>query len=158
MIHDLPHQLPWFVVGPTLGLLIVGLYALTNKPLGASGAYVQSLNLVRHLPVSEPWRIWYFSGILAGAIAVSLVRGTPPLGWSYGALGHWLPLTVLIPLLLVAGTLVGYGARWMGGCTSGHGLCGTAILSPASFAATGTFFGTAVIVTAALHVVSGGAI
>ena len=158
MIHQLPHQLPWFLVGPSLGLLIVGLYALTNRPLGASGAYVQSLNLVRGLPVAEAWRVWYFAGIFAGAVAVSLIRGVPPLGWQYGALGHWLPLAALVPLLLVAGTLIGYGARWMGGCTSGHGLCGTSALSPGSLVATGTFFLTAVVFTAVLHVISGSAL
>ncbi len=34
-----------------------------------------------------------------------------------------------------------------GGCTSGHGICGTAQRSPASWAATATFVGTAVVVT-----------
>jgi uncharacterized membrane protein YedE/YeeE len=158
MLQQLPHQLPWFICGPAIGLLVVGLYALTNKPLGASGAYVQTLNLVRGAPVAEVWRAWYFVGIIAGAGAVSLVRGTPPIGWHYGALGHWLPLVAVMPLLFVAGTLVGYGARWMGGCTSGHGLCGSAALSPASFVATVTFVVTAIVVTALLHVVSGGAL
>lgn len=158
MLHQLPHQVPWYVCGPILGVLIVGLYALTNKPLGASGAYVQTLNLARGAAVAEAWRIWYFVGIFAGAAGVSLIRGAPPLGLQYGALGHWLPLPVLVPVLLVAGTLIGYGARWMGGCTSGHGLCGTAALSPGSFAATGAFFGTAIVITAILHVVSGGAL
>lgn len=156
MLHQLPHQAPWYLCGPLIGLLIVGLYALTNKPLGASGAYVQSLNLMRRAPVAEMWRVWYFVGIFTGAVLVSLVRGTSPIGWQYGALGHWLPLPALVLVLLGAGTLIGYGARWMGGCTSGHGLCGTSSLSPASFAATGTFFVTAIIVTAILHLISGG--
>lgn len=156
MIHQLPHQAPWFLCGPALGLLIVGLYALTNRPLGASGAYVQTLNVIRRAPVAEVWRIWYFGGIIAGAVLVSLVRGTAPLGWQYGAMGHWLPLTLLVPVLLGAGTLIGYGARWMGGCTSGHGLCGVSCLSAGSFAATGTFFGTAIVATFALHIISGG--
>jgi hypothetical protein len=156
MFVQLPHQLPWYLCGPILGLLIVGLYAVANKPLGASGAYVQTLNLVRGLPVAEVWRVWYFAGILVGAIGVSLVRGMPPIGWHYGALSNWLPLAALVPVLVGAGTLMGYGARWMGGCTSGHGLCGCSTLSPASLAATGTFFGTAIGVTFLLHVVSGG--
>ena len=158
MLDQLPHQLPWFICGPILGALIVGLYAVANKPLGASGAYVQSLQWVRRRTVVEDWRIWYFAGILAGAIVVSLVRGRPPIGWHYGALGAWVPVAALIPLLFGAGTLIGYGARLMGGCTSGHGLCGVSALSSASMVATGTFFATAVGFTAILHVVSGGAI
>jgi uncharacterized protein len=158
MIDQLPHQIPWYICGPALGVLVAGLYAVANKPLGASGAYVQTLNLIRREPVAEAWRAWYFVGILAGAVAFSLIRGTPPIGWHYGALGSWLPLAALVPLLFVAGSLIGYGARWMGGCTSGHGLCGTSSLNPPSFVATGTFVGTGIVATAILHVVTGGAI
>jgi uncharacterized membrane protein YedE/YeeE len=53
---------------------------------------------------------------------------------------------------------MGYGARWAGGCTSGHGLSGSSIVSPASLAAAATFMATAVVLTALLHVVSGGAL
>jgi hypothetical protein len=50
-------------------------------------------------------------------------------------------------VLLGAGVLVGYGAKLAGGCTSGNGLSGTAIFSPASLVATGTFFATAIVVS-----------
>jgi uncharacterized membrane protein YedE/YeeE len=158
MLHLLPTQLPWFLVGPGIGLLIAGLYAVANRPLGASGAYVQTMDLVRTGSADEPWRAWYFVGILGGAILVSLLRGSSALGTQYGALGRWLPLIVLVPVLFAAGTMMGYGARWMGGCTSGHGLCGTSTLSISSIAATVTFFATAVGATFVLHVVSGGAL
>jgi uncharacterized membrane protein YedE/YeeE len=42
-------------------------------------------------------------------------------------------------VLIVAGLLVGFGTRLGNGCTSGHGVCGLARLSPRSLAATGTF-------------------
>ena len=41
--------------------------------------------------------------------------------------------------IVIAGLLVGYGTRLGGGCTSGHGVCGLARLSPRSLAATLTF-------------------
>jgi uncharacterized membrane protein YedE/YeeE len=157
-MHLLPAQLPWYLVGPAIGLLIVGMYLLANRPLGASGAYVQTLQRVRGGVVTEDWRVWYFAGILLGGVAATLLRGMPALGLSYGALGNALPLAVLVPVLFAAGTAMGYGARWMGGCTSGHGLCGTAVRSPASFVAAGTFMATAVGLTFVLHVVSGGAV
>jgi uncharacterized membrane protein YedE/YeeE len=47
----------------------------------------------------------------------------------------------------VSGALIGYGARLAGGCTSGNGLSGNAALSPAALVATGTFFGTAIVVS-----------
>ena len=44
-----------------------------------------------------------------------------------------------VPLLIAAGLLVGFGTRLGNGCTSGHGVCGMARLSPRSIAATATF-------------------
>jgi len=47
-----------------------------------------------------------------------------------------------------AGLLVGFGTRLGGGCTSGHGVCGMARLSPRSIVATLIFMGTAMVVVA----------
>jgi uncharacterized membrane protein YedE/YeeE len=65
---------------------------------------------------------------------VGLVVGTA------GAAAFGLPVAVLRldfprPLLLLAGVLVGYGTALAGGCTSGHGICGLARLSPRSLVA-----------------------
>jgi uncharacterized membrane protein YedE/YeeE len=62
-------------------------------------------------------------------------------------------LSTNILLLATAGALVGFGARLGSGCTSGHGVCGLARLSPRSLAATATFMGAAfVTVFIARHV------
>ena len=74
----------------------------------------------------------------------------------YGTLGRQLPLGLLVVLLAGAGFIMGFGARWSGGCTSGHGLRGSASLSPASLAATGTFMATAIVITGIVHIVTGG--
>src|ERR1700677_2833700 len=66
-------------------------------------------------------------------------------------LGHSLPI-VQMPAsyvtIAVAGLLVGFGTRLSNGCTSGHGICGIARLSPRSIAATGIFMVAAIIVVA----------
>ncbi len=49
------------------------------------------------------------------------------------------------PLLILAGLLVGFGARLGSGCTSGHGVCGIGRGSPCSLAATGIFMTVAVL-------------
>lgn len=49
-----------------------------------------------------------------------------------------------LPLMGIGGFLVGFGATLGGGCTSGHGVCGMARLSPRSLAATATFMGVAI--------------
>ncbi len=151
----LPNSIPWYIVGPLIGLLVAGLYAVANKPLGVSGSYLQVALLARG-GKAEVWRVWYFLGILAGALLAALLRGGPMAHSDYGALGRLVPIAGLVPILFVAGLLMGYGARWAGGCTSGHGLCGTSTRSAASFVTTITFMVTAIVVTFILHFITGG--
>ena len=56
----------------------------------------------------------------------------------YNRVKHWAGL----PVLAVAGLLVGFGATWGSGCTSGHGVCGLSRLSPRSLVATLAFMAT----------------
>jgi uncharacterized protein len=48
-------------------------------------------------------------------------------------------------LIAIAGLLVGFGTRLAGGCTSGHGVCGIARMSPRSIVATVIFMVSAMI-------------
>ena len=65
-------------------------------------------------------------------------------------------VTSSVLMLIVAGLLVGFGTRLGNGCTSGHGVCGVARLSPRSIAATAMFMTTAVAtVFIARHVIGG---
>lgn len=50
-------------------------------------------------------------------------------------------------ILLLAGFLVGFGSRYAGGCTSGHGIVGLSSLSIESFIAVGGFFIGGLIMT-----------
>jgi hypothetical protein len=59
-------------------------------------------------------------------------------------------------LLLAAGLLVGFGSRLGSGCTSGHGVCGLARLSPRSIIATATFLIAAVVTVFVMRHVAGG--
>lgn len=151
----LPDRAAWYVVGPLLGLLVAGMFALANKPLGASGAYVQTVAALRKR-ASEPWRAWYFVGILVGAVIASALQGRLQLRTGYELmLDVWsFPATMIV--LAIGGIVMGYGARMAGGCTSGHGLCGTSARSVASFSATATFMSVAIVVTFALHWLTGG--
>ena len=151
----LPERLVWYIAGPLMGLCVVALYALANRPLGATTAYAETFKFLRRRRF-ESWRVWFFAGLIGGAVAAGLLRGGISGTTGYGALGDFVPLGALVPVLLGAGVVMGFGARWSGGCTSGHGLRGTSSLSPASLAATGTFMATAVAVTALVHLATGG--
>lgn len=157
MFDVLPDRVPWYVAGPGLGLLIVGLFALANQPLGASGAYVQTSSLLRRQTGTAVWRVWYFAGMLIGGLLVTQVLRTgAEIRSGYDSLRAVFPLWTVIPMVLGGATLLGYGAAVGGGCTSGHGLCGTAQRSPASFAFTATFMAMAVSTTLALRILTGG--
>lgn len=154
-VHQVP-LLPWYVAGPLFGLTVVAVYALLNDTLGVSGTYFQVTQLVRRQPELDSWRVWFWIGLASGAVLAVALQGGVHLSLSYGALTRVLPVTVIVPVLFAAGLLMGYGARWAGGCTSGHGMTGVVSRSPGSLVAAGTFFATAVVVTAVLHRLSGG--
>jgi uncharacterized membrane protein YedE/YeeE len=157
MFDVLPDRVPWYVVGPGLGFLIVGLFVLANQPLGASGAYVQTSGLFRRRNGIAVWRVWYFVGMFVGGLMVTQVlREGSEVRSGYDALRDVLPLGPTIVLVFAGATLLGYGAAVAGGCTSGHGLCGTAQRSPASFAVTATFMTTAILTTLVLRFATGG--
>ncbi len=159
MFDVLPERVPWYVVGPGLGLLIVGLFVLANQPLGASGAYVQTIGLVRRRAETAVWRVWYFAGMFLGGLVVTqMLRSSDGIRPGYDALTEVFPIGIVIPMVFVGATLVGYGAAVAGGCTSGHGLCGTAQRSPASLATTASFMATAIATTFVLRLVTGGAL
>ena len=146
MLH---HQLPWFVGGPVLGLCVVALRWLQNERLGVTGAWSDVVERLSARSLAFDTRGWLLVGLIVGAAGFALVAGGPDFR-GYG----WLTATLtggarvlIAPILVVAGVLIGFGAKTAGGCTSGNGLSGNAMLSPASLVATATFFGTAIVVS-----------
>jgi uncharacterized protein len=92
------------------------------------------------------WRAAFIAGLLLGGLLWPLVTGNP------------LPVDLQVswPWMLVAGLLVGFGTRWGGGCTSGHGVCGIGRRSKRSVVAVITFMISAVVTTYVIRHVLGG--
>ncbi len=152
----LPDRLPWFIAGPALGLLVVGLFLVANQPLGASGAYVHTIKAVRGDADTVSWRVWYFGGIFAGGLAATLLGDGVNAHTGYEAMTALWSTPVVAAIVFTGAIVMGYGARMAGGCTSGHGICGTAQRSPASWVTTATFMASGVIVTYILRLATGG--
>ena len=129
--------------GALIGLSAVLLMFSSGRIAGISGIFSGLLNLRSE---DKGWRIAFLAGLILAPVVAGLV-------------GHGMP-TPSLPsswaVIIVAGLLVGFGTRLGGGCTSGHGICGIARLSPRSVAATVVFMVTAILTVAiARHVVGG---
>jgi uncharacterized protein len=146
-MHDLLASRPaWYVVGGVIGLVVVGLLATINQRIGVVGGYSELVERATGRLPSFGWKAWFLFGVAGGALLFRLLSGTSTVHDGFG----WLTRTfhgdaAVAVLLLAGGALIGFGAKLAGGCTSGNGLGGCSLGSPASFAATLTFMGTAVV-------------
>lgn len=115
-----------FFGGTLIGAAALLLYAVEGRIAGISGIVFSALRDERL------WKWLFLGGLIAGGwLAVMFGAPTPQTPAPSTANG--------IALLLLAGMLVGIGTRLANGCTSGHGVCGLARLSPRSLAAVLTF-------------------
>ena len=138
----------WYVLGPLIGLVVVGLLVAINERFGVLGGYSNVVERVTRRSPVLGWKGWLLVGVLGGSLAFRLLAGSGAIPDGYvwltrtfsGGLGN----VAVGGLLVVAGALIGFGAKTAGGCTSGNGLSGNAMTSPASLAATATFFATAI--------------
>jgi uncharacterized membrane protein YedE/YeeE len=124
--------------GLLIGLATVLLLLLNGRIAGISGIVG---GLLARQGSEVGWRAVFVVGLLLGAFIYMLATG--------GALP--VSLQASLPVLVVAGLLVGFGTRLGSGCTSGHGVSGIARLSKRSITATLVFMGVAVITVFVTH-------
>lgn len=114
--------------GALIGMAAAWLILLNGRVAGISGIVG---GLLRSRPGDTRWRMAFIIGLLLAPWVYMAVLERPEIridaGWG---------------MLLLAGLLVGIGTRVGSGCTSGHGVCGLARLSPRSLVATLCFMGT----------------
>lgn len=130
MTIDWSHFTPWTSLsgGVLLGLASAMFILLNGRILGISGILG---GLIPPKRTDTRWRLAFLAGLFSSP-------------WIYKALAPASLLTAPridagVVLLVIAGLLVGVGTRYGSGCTSGHGVCGLARLSPRSLIATLTF-------------------
>src|SRR5438128_4335461 len=118
------HRAPWYIAGPLMGVVIIGLRALVNKPLGALGGYIDIADNVRQ-PSRLGFRSFLLLGFVVGGAVFALLTGHFDLTFGYGRLDRAFAGSIAMELAVLAGAgvIMGFGARMAGGCTSGHGMC-----------------------------------
>ena len=129
--------------GVLIGLSAVLLMLFTGRIAGVSGIFD---GLINPQTSDRTWRAAFVAGLIAAPITAMLLGYAVPMPQMPGS----------YVTIVVGGFLVGFGARLGSGCTSGHGICGIARLSPRSIAATGVFMVAAIVVVALTHHVFGG--
>ena len=164
---------PWWLGGACLAGVALLFPQMTGVPLGVSGILERLLMDSRNhskQPASPPIsdcsesppsltstpstsaslsqsaRLTFVLSVMAGGALEALMHrkswGQIQMSPEFHRLfGHGASALLV---LFLGGILVGFGTRWSGGCTSGHGLSGCGRLQPPSLVATGVFFGMAI--------------
>jgi uncharacterized membrane protein YedE/YeeE len=126
--------IPAAIGGALIGLAVALLMLTTGRIAGVSGIVD---GLIGNAD-GKGWRAAFVAGLILAPLVARLV------GFSLSM--PQMPASWVV--IAGAGFLVGFGTRLGGGCTSGHGVCGMARLSPRSIVATLIFMGTAMVVVA----------
>ena len=135
-------DLPWtwaLLGGAMIGAAASVLYLMLGRIAGVSGVLGELL-----LSGDARQRAWHVAFVLGMVAGCWLVRELWPQFAQVNLQGGWASLAI-------AGLLVGYGTRMGGGCTSGHGICGIARLSPRSLVATVVFMASAILTVALMR-------
>lgn len=120
---------PWLVAGfgsVLIGVAAVLLMAVLGRIAGISGI---AGSLIRPGVTDRSWRMAFVLGLVIAPAFLWLLHGDSGIGAPQ----------VGLPWMALAGLLVGIGPSIGSGCTSGHGVCGIARLSPRSLLATAVF-------------------
>ncbi|WP_169392586.1 MULTISPECIES: YeeE/YedE family protein [Psychrobacter] len=114
------------VIGAAASMLLLGI----GRIAGVSGI---TASVVRIKNV-EAWQVLFLLGLIVSPLIYQLIAPLPTI-----------EVTSSVPLLIIAGLLVGVGTQLGSGCTSGHGICGLARFSKRSLIAVITFMATGII-------------
>lgn len=135
--------IPSLLGGILLGIATALYVLLHGRILGISGIVA---GLLPPKEGDRDWRIALILGLVSAPIWAALMFGLRPI---VEIDTNWLAI-------LLAGVLVGFGAQYSSGCTSGHGICGLSRLSPRSLVATLAFMSAGFLTVFVIRHVIGG--
>ena len=166
---------PWYVGGVLIGLTVPLLLLAGNKLLGVSSAlrhvcaacFPANVAFLKYDWRQQTWSLFFAAGIVIGGFIGGVLLANPEPARiapdTIQALQHmgvpfhkgFLPQTVFswpflftlrgFILLVVGGFMVGFGTRYAGGCTSGHGIAGLSALQWPSLVAVASFFAAGIL-------------
>ncbi len=146
-----------YAVGIGIGVLSWLTWLVSKKAIGCSTAFARTAGMMEKLfrgkrvedkpyyqefKPTVDWEWMLVAGIVFGALISSLLSGDfawlwVPSRWAEAFGTSALPRVVVA---FVGGVLLGFGARWAGGCTSGHGISGAMQLAVSGWVSAIFFF------------------
>lgn len=118
--------------GILIGLSAAALLFFNGKILGVSGIFGGLLH-AKH--GDTLWRVVFLAGLLSGGFLLGYIAPQSIVA----------DINMPIGMIIIAGVLVGVGARLGNGCTSGHGICGVGRVAPRSLVATTVFLSSGIL-------------
>lgn len=152
-------QVRWspYVVGIGIGILSWFTFLISKRPIACSTTFAKLSGMIEMLfrgkkveaklyyqkvQLVVGWQMMLVLGIVIGSLVSALASGD--FHW------QWVPSTwanafgssplLRVAIALFGGIIIGFGARWAGGCTSGHGISGTLQLAVSSWISAIFFF------------------
>lgn len=146
-----------YVLGVLIGLLNIGALLVSKKALGASTSYMKLGGIIysyfnkdkvennmyyQKTELKLDWGLMLVIGIILGAFISALLSGSFNLTVVPSMWANEISDSVAIRFFVavVGGIFLGIGSRWANGCTSGHSISGTSLLSVISWVASIAFF------------------
>ncbi len=148
-----------YMVGILLGVVLFAAFFITGSGLGASGGINRLLVVVEdaiapgHVDRTpyllsmaggqknplDSWVVWVTVGAMIGGFVSGFINGRVKVETNRGPR---VPIKLRWIMAFIGGALMGYGARFARGCTSGQALSGGAVLSVGSWALMFAIFGS----------------
>ncbi len=147
-----------YAVGIGIGVLSWLSFLISGKPIATSTSFAQTGGMIERMFTGEKasqrpyyqkiklkvnWQMMLVAGVMIGSFMSAMLSGdfktgvwVPPL-WA-SAFGEGALLRVIAAI--IGGIILGFGARFAGGCTSGHGISGTLQLAVSSWISAVFFF------------------
>lgn len=177
MLETLSKPWPWYIAGPLIGLTVPFLLLIGNKTFGISSSlrHICAACLPAGIPFfkyewkKEAWNLFFVGGIAVGGLIAATALADPdplvlaePTAEYLASKGitdtaHLLPAEIFsweqlftlrgLVFFVIGGSLVGFGTRYAGGCTSGHAIMGLSNLQWPSLIATVMFMVGGIVMT-----------
>jgi uncharacterized protein len=140
---------PFWAGGIAIGVFVLAFLIGTRNLLGVSTGFADACAAPFDTKMRRSWRLPFLIGIIAGGFIASRLAGGSAPTVQMGMFDARVTgdLAVKAFAFTTGGVLLGFGSRLANGCTSGHGIVGTALLAKSSWIATAVFMVSGVIVT-----------